>query len=98
MQFVTDQVYRSIFLIKTDHNTFLSIVNIFIEGRSTFKYFACFAQIKKFEPFAIQLLGVDFYNGSRIVSNVIPREMICFLIDLFIGRYWFECAFHYIML
>ena len=76
-----------------DHNTFLSIVTIFIEGRSAFKYFAYFAQIKKFEPFAIQLLGVDFNNGSRIVSNYISREMICFLIDLFIARYWMTANF-----
>ena len=74
-------------------SVFLDLLNIFIEGRSTFKYFACFAQIKKFEPFAIQLLRVDFNNGSRIVSNYISREMICFLIDLFIGRYWLTAHF-----
>ena len=63
MQFVTDQVYRSIFLIKTDHNTCLSIINIFIEGDQHSSIFACFAQIRKFDPFAIQLLGIDFNNG-----------------------------------
>ena len=55
--------------------------------------FTCYAQIKKFDRFAMQLLEIDLKNRLKIVVNSIPREMNCFLIYLFIGRYWLTTTF-----